>query len=756
VTRTAIEKIHDEAVDQALDFMERHAGRSRQGHAGEHTVTAGFIASVYRHGTSREQDPQLHSHAFIHNVCTRPDGTTGTIESRDLYVWQRAGGAAYRVALADGLGKLGYEIELTGEFFRVKSVSREAERCFSRRRAQIEAELKRQGTSGARASEMATLNTRKAKKDRSAETLREEWKIRAKSLAKELETQATLSAEGIEEVRAKNEQEFALNPQKVRSAMTEKNSTFSKSQAYVESLKSMQGQGELAVAEIATERFLACDPGVVKLRAAGAYAKGGERYTTPEMIALETGLADRAERMSQRLTHSIGNEVKELAYKKHPTLSDEQRRFIEHITSASDVALAQGSAGSGKTYALGTAREAWEAAGYRVHGVALSGAAADQLEHGSGIESTTISKFLGEQFVENEAGQMEKVQGTSPNAREAEADRLDRYTVVVLDEAGMVGSRQMDEISRRVDEAGAKLVAVGDTSQLQAIDAGAAFRAMAERVEAVEMIENRRQVKPVDRLVVSQLRAGDSDAALNNLDQAGRVHVAGSARAAKTQMGRVIANDLAGGRNTIGIVATQQDASDINRAARANAIENGTVAAKHGARVLTHSGEREFAPGDRIVFDRNVNGGEHAEQMGGVIKNGYFGTVIEIMQQYDENGKPNVATIRVKLDAGGERLVDTRAYDYFRYGYAVTAHKAQGVTVDRAHVLGTETSMPTGLEWSYVAGSRHRSELHIYTDKASIETLAPNWSKSRQKDISLDYQVLTDRTMPMHGHDITR
>jgi conjugative relaxase-like TrwC/TraI family protein len=729
--RRAIEKAHDGAVKAGLDYVERHASRSRIGHAGEFEVPAKLVASVYRHGTSREQDPQLHSHAFVHNVCVREDGSTGALQSRHFYVWQKAGGAAYRVALAAQLKNLGYEVERDGESFRLKQVPREAEREFSTRRAQIAAELEQRGANSARAREIATLATRKAKENCNTVELRKDWRERAENFQMRMKP-ILKPTHDMERAQTDTLPDYDA----VRDKLTEQNSTFAESQAHTVMLQEMQGKADLALAEAEVEDFLENDPGVLAVEARTAYAKGGKRYTTPEMLALETRLMERSERLATRCGHEVANrDVAESA--RYGQLSEEQRSFVEHVTGSGDLVLAQGSAGSGKTYALGAACKAWEATGYQVHGVTLSGAAADELEKGSGIKSTTVARFLGERFIETEAGEIQRVTGISPPG----AADLNTRSIVVLDEAGMVGSRQMHEITRRIEDAGAKLVAVGDSSQLQAIEAGAAFRALSERVAPILMEENRRQAEAIDRLAVAQLRAGNSEAALETLGNAGRLHVNDSAREAKTKLGCALANDLADGKSTIGIAATRQDAADINREAREAAITNGSVDAAQDALALTRSGIQAFAPGDRVVFERNVNRGKHAERLGGPVKNGFRGTVMDSEQRYDEDDRPTIVKLTIRLDAGGDRSVNTSEYDHIGYGYAVTAHKAQGATVATAHVLGTEASMPTGREWSYVAGSRHRSELHIYSDTASMAQLAPDWAQSYQKDTTLDYKV---------------
>src|SRR5208282_2904589 len=181
-----------------------------------------------------------------------------------------------------------------------------------------------------------------------------------------------------------------------------------------------------------------------------------------------------------------------------------QLAAFEHVTSAADVSAVVGYAGTGKSTMLGVARAAWDAAGYRVRGAALSGIAAEGLEAGSGIASRTLASL--------EYGW----------ARER--DRLSSRDVLVVDEAGMIGSRQMERVVSAARSAGAKVVLVGDPEQLQAIEAGAAFRAVAERVGAVELSDIRRQRAVWQQEATRELATGRTAAALARYETAGMVH----------------------------------------------------------------------------------------------------------------------------------------------------------------------------------------------------------------------------------------
>ncbi|MGH8225516.1 MAG: MobF family relaxase [Gammaproteobacteria bacterium] len=749
-TRTTVAKAHDEAVSEAVGYIERHASFSRIGHAGEREVAAGLVIAAYRHGTSRAQDPQLHTHAFAMNVGVRDDGTTGTLQSRHFYVWQKAAGAAYRVALSERLQALGYEVERDGESFRLTAVPREVEREFSTRRTEIERALAERGLSGARAAEKAALDTRQAKEIRDFAVLSTDWQERAAPYELGWHPDNTLPREHGYERDVAVLAAPLVDRDAVRHKATEHQATFSEAQAHTVLFVEMQGKAGLDSAEREARALLENDPGVIRLEAAGPYAKGARRYTTPEMRRLEEAMVERSGRMADRRDHAVSDQALDAALTVYPTLSEEQHMAVVHIACASgDIALVQGVAGAGKSFALGAARTAWETEGYTVHGLALSGKAAQEIECGSDIPSMTLSAFFGDNFIENDAGEVLRVDTERHNldgrlkGRSAPAERLTPRDVVVLDEAGMVGSRQMNRLLAVCGAAGSKLVLVGDTRQLQAIEAGAAFRVIQERVGVVTLEENRRQALWEDREAVALLRAGNAEAALESLAKRGRMSIAPNAREAKEEMGRALAEDLAEGKEALGITATRQDTHDVNQAARARARELGAIQGEEVAAV-TRYGERPFAAGERVMFGRNVNGDDRAAKMGGMVKNGERGTVRRAELLF-ERGHADGVRLSIELDRGGERTVDTRHYDWIDHGYAATAHKAQGATVDRTHVLATEASMPTGREWGYVAASRHRESLHVYSDAASIEELAPEWSRAHPKDATLDYNVFVDR-----------
>ena len=437
----------------------------------------------------------------------------------------------------------------------------------------------------------------------------------------------------------------------------------------------------------------------------GVDDRGRERFSTREMVETERRLERSAEIAFERDGHKVSaaalDRVRVTAEKGGLQLGEEQVQALDHITRSGDLAMTVGYAGTGKSAMLGVARDAWELSGFQVRGAALSGIAAETLEGGSGITSRTIASL------EHAWGQ----------GRE----ELTSRDVLVIDEAGMIGSRQMERLISAAERAGAKLVLVGDPEQLQAIEAGAAFRALTERHGAAEITQVRRQREDWQRAATRELATGRTSVALDRYREAGSVlahpsHVVArdalvegweAERRASPEASRVI------------LAHTRADVAELNQLARERMRKGGDLGEE--ITVSTERGERAFAAGDRVMFLKNERG------LG--VKNGTLGSVQEITPE----------RMSVRLDDGRQVGFELKAYADLDHGYASTIHKAQGVTVDRAHVLATP-----GLDRhaAYVALTRHRDgvSLHYGADQfADGQALARTLGRERAKDTTLDY-----------------
>jgi Ti-type conjugative transfer relaxase TraA len=265
-------------------------------------------------------------------------------------------------------------------------------------------------------------------------------------------------AEMRREVARNNGDRIIADPSIALDAITHQQSTFTRRDMAMFAHRHSDGFDQLNTVMGAMRG----SPDLVEL---GKDGRGEDRFTTREMIEAEQRLHRAAEMMAERERHEVHDADRRAALARAKgrglVLSGEQADALAHVTERRDLGVVVGYAGTGKSAMLGVARGAWEAAGYEVRGVALSGIAAESLESGSGIASRTIASM------EHGWGQGRDV--------------LTARDVLVIDEAGMVGTRQMERVLSHAAEAGAKVVLVGDPQQLQSIEAGAAFRSIHQR-----------------------------------------------------------------------------------------------------------------------------------------------------------------------------------------------------------------------------------------------------------------------------------
>jgi len=444
-------------------------------------------------------------------------------------------------------------------------------------------------------------------------------------------------------------------------------------------------------------------PDLVEL---GKDGRGEDRFTTTEMIEAEQRLHRAAELMAERERHKVNDAHRDMAMARAEqrglVLSGEQAHALAHVTDGRDLGVVVGYAGTGKSAMLGVAREAWEAAGYQVRGAALSGIAAENLEGGSGITSRTIASM--------EHGWK--------NGR----DLLTSRDVLVIDEAGMVGTRQLERVLSHAAEAGAKVVLVGDPQQLQSIEAGAAFRSIHERHGGVEINEVRRQREDWQRDATRDLATGRTGNALEAYRSHDMLHDAATREDARNNLierwdrERQASPD----KSRIILTHTNDEVRALNEAARDRMRDAGHL--DDEVRITVERGERQFASGDRVMFLQNERG------LG--VKNGTLGTIEHVSAQ----------SMTVRTDDGRNVAFDLKDYNKIDHGYAATIHKAQGMTVDRTHVLATPGMDAHG---SYVALSRHRdgTDLHYGRDDfADQNRLARTLSRDRSKDMASDYE----------------
>jgi Ti-type conjugative transfer relaxase TraA len=517
-------------------------------------------------------------------------------------------------------------------------------------------------------------------------------------------------------IARRNGEAILADPGVVLDAITRQHSTFSRRDLarFVNRHTADGEQFGLAMAKVEAS---------AELVRVGVDGRGEARFSTRELLAAERRMEAAALALSGSRTHPV-REDRRRAARTGSGLGSEQAAALGHVTRSRDLVAVVGYAGTGKSTMLGVARQAWEAQGYRVVGAALSGIAAEGLEAGSRIGSRTLASL--------EYGWREG------------RDLLGSRDVLVVDEAGMVGSRQMERVLSAVQAAGAKVVLVGDPEQLQAIEAGAAFRAIVERVGSVEITQVVRQREAWQREATKELATGRTAEAL------GRYAAAGMVRASETRV-EAMAALVAGwdegrlarpGESQVLLASTRADVAALNGLARERLRASGELGADQV--VATERGERSLAAGDRVMLGRNERGlGAGPGGRGGVaVKNGTLGTVLgveagggRLTVRVDGQGGPGSQGGQV----GKEVTFSLGEYGHVDHGYAATVHKAQGVTADRAHVLASRFM---DRHAAYVGLTRHRAGvvLHYAREEfADSAALAESLGRERAKDTSLDY-----------------
>ncbi|MGF6175752.1 Ti-type conjugative transfer relaxase TraA [Ensifer sp. 4252] len=429
-------------------------------------------------------------------------------------------------------------------------------------------------------------------------------------------------------------------------------------------------------------------------------------FTTRNLVRIEYEMARLATKLSKMsgfgvpktcvdaAVASLGSERSAAGVR----LDAEQIDAVRHVTAGGAIAAVVGVAGAGKSTLLRAARTVWEAEGRRVVGAALAGKASEGLEESSGIRARTIASW--------------------ERAWERGNDLLGKGDVLVVDEAGMVSSQQMGSLLKRIEAAGAKAVLIGDAMQLQPIQAGAAFRAIVERISSAELAGVRRQKEEWARTASKEFARGDVKAALTAYGERGHIVSVETRQAAIERIvvdwiaahRELVAKTEAEGRKLRGdelivLAHTNDDVKVLNRSIRDVLSADGLLS--DGRPFLTERGMREFAIGDRIVFLENARFvAPHAKNLTVQhVKNGMLGTVCSTA------AGSGTALLTVRLDNGREVVFAENTYRNVDHGYAATIHKSQGSTFNRAFVLATGM-MDQHL--TYVAMTRHRDRADLY------------------------------------------
>jgi len=694
-TGRAVLAAHHAGLAEAVGYLDEHLG-ARRGHGGvQHVSGQGLLAVGFDHRTSREGDPLLHTHLVVANRVQGPDGRWTALDGRDLYRHRLAADAIYRATYqrelvrtlgvkwtpADGHGNR----ELQG-------IPEDLVRGFSKRTGQIDAELEGLVADGRertpRLVKWTVQATRKPKQHETPDTLYGRWRQEAAERGVDadilIRTVTSRTRDRGQERTVSDAVAGRLFDQLAGlDGLTATASTFARPDVLVALGAGLAGAGRTELEALA-DRFLA--ERAVSVVADRALEE--RRWSTPGLLAVEQQLVASATGRTGELTAAASHEAVRDALAAHPTAGQDQQAMVRDLCQGGQgIAVVVGRAGTGKTFALGIARHAWQLDGYRLLAAAPTGIATLSLQ-GEGFENVATCDRL---LLDLDKGQ----------------EQLDPRTVLVVDEAGMLGSRKLTRFLEHADHAHAKVVLVGDDRQLAAIDAGGGFRALRLRLGASELTENRRQHQAWEREALDLIRGGLVDEAVAAYQAHDRVVAADSKPAATLALlqdwwAAYQDAERDPSQEVIVLAARRTEVDRLNSACQ-------ELLAAHG-----HLGpdrlqveDRHLAVGDRVVCGHNA-----IAQLG--VANGSRGTITAL--------DPHARTLTLRLDgADGREVILPRSYLDGRgrgernrrvdLAYATTGHRAQGLTRGRALVRLTGTE---DVNWLYVQLSRARQDTRLY------------------------------------------
>lgn len=685
---------HDDAVSEALKYLDRWAVVSRRTVDGEvrGVETRGMVVAGFRHRTSRNMDPQLHTHTLVPNVVERNDGTWGAIDSRVFYRHAKTAGYVYQAVLRAGLtNSLGVEWgAITKGFAEVTAVPAAINDLFSSRRKEIEAELDARGASSIKAGRTAALRTRATKAQvAGTDVLRQSW--RSKVIDANLDLDAIgQKLDGVDSVldTVSRRQRRLVNGELMgESGLTKSKASFNRGdvvRAWCENIDTRT----VGVDADLLDNLVATTVGDNRsvLLGTGDPLHGvadPRRWSTADLVAIETSIVDNVANGRHAGIATVPRHTTRRTIDEHPALTDEQTNMVEALTSDGHrIDAVIGVAGSGKTFALGVANDIWTAGGYTPIGLAFAGKAARGLQTGSGIPSTTIDKLLHE-------------------LDRPDHPALPERAVLVLDEAGMIPTRKLATLLDHV-RPDTKVVLVGDHHQLPEIGAGGVLRSIAERFDDIPTLtENRRQQHVAERKALSELRDGDIRTGLDWYVNAGRVTPCDDMNTAREQLVDAWWNDHAAGHTDQLMMAERRtDVARLNDLARDRFQQHGRLSTER-----LEIAERDYAVGDRVMFLRNDY------RLG--VRNGERGSITAI----DPDEKSLTVHVNDRTADTSDDLSIAVPHEYIasgdlEWGYAATVHKNQGATSEYSYLLATDVLYR---ELGYTALSRGRVDNRMWT-----------------------------------------
>jgi Ti-type conjugative transfer relaxase TraA len=506
------------------------------------------------------------------------------------------------------------------------------------------------------------------------------------------EDRATVSAEIIdlaaERERRAEERELRAairtrSPPKILETLTERRSTFSRYDLNRELTKVIVDPKERAALN---DQILAL-PAVVGLKETEDAPVS--RYTTRTVLAGETKVIADADALAKRTGYGLSTAQGDAVLARHPHLKDDQRAAVRHGIGASGFAVIAGESATGKSSALAVIRDAYEAAGFRVIGMAWTNPVVQDMRRDGYREATTIASEL--------------------RRLETGTSQWDRRTVLIIDEAGMLSTKHLAAVTSHARTAGAKLILAGDDKQLASIERGGLFGALKDEHGGTELHEVVRVSDAEQKRAFNLMHKGEFLPALAIFARQGAIHWTGKEeeafRGLVEQWGRDGAADPS--KNRFVFAYTNVDVASLNEALRAVRVGQGTLGPDHT--FATADGPMAFAVNDRIQF--TASAWRRADRDAG-LATGNVGTIREITGSRLTvvlDTKPGAPERLVSFTVGNDR--ENGEFDQVRHGYAGTIYRGQGRTLDATYLYHSQHWRSAS---SYVALTRHRENVSLF------------------------------------------
>lgn len=682
IFRQKVINAHLASVKDALGYLELELVQYRV-KDGSSANGFGVLAALQTHFTSRELDPQLHTHALLANLTLTNDGALRCMDTRILYSWQKVVGAFYRVCLAQRMAGLGFTIESDNESFRIAEIPKQLETHFSTRTQQIQEVLNQYSisSSACAAGDIAKLATRKKKAEVTNSEIETLWAQKLNSFTVNFGCLGAVT----------QTKESVAPRQDVLLRLTEKKSTFKKQDLYYEVLVDLQDEAVGVDGIYDALTAIEQNPELYPLTPSSL-------YTTRQVLRLEAEMLAHAEALSKTTTPALNQsllaiQIQDFEARSGFKLDEEQRTALKYIAlDTTHLAIVQGSAGAGKTTVMAIVKTMYEQSGYGVIGACFTKKAADNLQDETGINSFTIDKLICDY-------------GSSKN-------HFKNQSVLVVDEAGLIGTRKLSRLFEIANRENLKVILTGEDKQIDAIEHGGCLRFLTEKFGTKRIEKIFRQRQESQREIVPMLRDGQTKAALEKMQKLKMLNFCADSEKAidklikdwrKYRNANPTKDFLISAAKWWQVDALSEKVRNVlvqEKQVSDNSIYVDCIVGQEG-----HQGRYQMAIGDKIRFTKN-------DYFLGVA-NGHTGEITAIS---DTNG----VKFTILLKDGRKVRIDSKNYSndegrmFLVHAYATTVFSSQGLTVDGDTFILYDTSLDR--DDTYVAGSRHRDKANWYVN----------------------------------------